>query len=131
MHILSCILNIVIVCHCFCSCNLSSVVLQLLALGISDVLTFDFMDKPSKEVSFSPFLPLATVSLCRVAGQTFPSLPVNGPFLPDLPGFQVPTDSFLQSQLWSSSKALPLHFHFNNCSDVFGFISSFHVSKPF
>uniref|UniRef100_A0A0B7BJK1 RNA helicase n=1 Tax=Arion vulgaris TaxID=1028688 RepID=A0A0B7BJK1_9EUPU len=30
-------------------CNLSSVVLQLMALGISDVLTFDFMDKPSPE----------------------------------------------------------------------------------
>ncbi|KAK2146555.1 hypothetical protein LSH36_600g01084 [Paralvinella palmiformis] len=30
-------------------CNLSSVILQLLALGIEDVLNFDFMDKPSKE----------------------------------------------------------------------------------
>ncbi|KAI0240506.1 ATP-dependent RNA helicase DHX33 [Lamellibrachia satsuma] len=30
-------------------CNLASVVLQLLALGISDVLSFDFMDKPSKD----------------------------------------------------------------------------------
>lgn len=30
-------------------CNLSSVVLQLLALGISDIINFDFMDKPSTE----------------------------------------------------------------------------------
>ncbi|XP_062572851.1 ATP-dependent RNA helicase DHX33-like [Saccostrea cucullata] len=30
-------------------CNLSSVVLQLLALGISDIVNFDFMDKPSAE----------------------------------------------------------------------------------
>lgn len=30
-------------------CNLSSVVLQLLALGISDIVNFDFMDKPSME----------------------------------------------------------------------------------
>lgn len=34
----------------FIRCNLSSVVLQLMALGITDVLTFDFMDKPSPEV---------------------------------------------------------------------------------
>jgi len=30
-------------------CNLSSVVLQLMAMGITDVLTFDFMDKPDKD----------------------------------------------------------------------------------
>ncbi|XP_059166175.1 ATP-dependent RNA helicase DHX33-like isoform X2 [Physella acuta] len=30
-------------------CNLASVVLQLMALGISDVSTFDFMDKPAPE----------------------------------------------------------------------------------
>lgn len=30
-------------------CNLSSVVLQILALGIKNVLTFDFMDPPPKE----------------------------------------------------------------------------------
>ncbi|XP_071078637.1 ATP-dependent RNA helicase DHX33-like isoform X1 [Haliotis cracherodii] len=30
-------------------CNLSSVVLQMLALGISDIIKFDFMDKPSIE----------------------------------------------------------------------------------
>ena len=31
-------------------CNLANVVLQLLALNVRDVLTFDFMDPPSKEV---------------------------------------------------------------------------------
>ena len=31
-------------------CNLASVVLQLLAMGISDIVDFDFMDKPSTEV---------------------------------------------------------------------------------
>ncbi|XP_041354256.1 ATP-dependent RNA helicase DHX33-like [Gigantopelta aegis] len=30
-------------------CNLSSIVLQLLALGITDIVNFDFMDKPSVE----------------------------------------------------------------------------------
>ena len=34
---------------CF-RCNLASVVLQLLAMGISDIVDFDFMDKPSTEV---------------------------------------------------------------------------------
>ena len=32
-----------------CRCNLSSVLLQLLALGVRDVLSFDFMDKPSAD----------------------------------------------------------------------------------
>ena len=36
--------------------NLGSVVLQLFALGIEDIQTFDFMDKPSQEVGYSlPF----------------------------------------------------------------------------
>ncbi len=30
-------------------CNMSSVALQLLAMGVSDIVNFDFMDKPSKE----------------------------------------------------------------------------------
>jgi len=34
-------------------CNLASVVLQLLAMGISNVAGFDFMDKPSPEVGCS------------------------------------------------------------------------------
>ena len=45
--------------YAFCRCNLASVVLQLLALGIPDVVGFDFMDKPSKEVSFVYFILLA------------------------------------------------------------------------
>lgn len=40
-------------------CNLASVMLQLLALGIPDVLNFDFMSKPSpgetKYISLKPF----------------------------------------------------------------------------
>ncbi|RXN38464.1 ATP-dependent RNA helicase DHX33 [Labeo rohita] len=31
------------------ACNLASVILQLLALGVPDVLNFDFMSKPSPE----------------------------------------------------------------------------------
>nr|XP_021326722.1 putative ATP-dependent RNA helicase DHX33 [Danio rerio] len=34
---------------CVCRCNLASVVLQLLALGVPDVLNFDFVSKPSPE----------------------------------------------------------------------------------
>lgn len=30
-------------------CNLTGVVLELLALGLNDILSFDFMDPPSKE----------------------------------------------------------------------------------
>ena len=37
----------------FFRCNMASVVLQLLAMGIKNVLTFDFLDKPSTEVSWS------------------------------------------------------------------------------
>ena len=36
-------------------CNLSSVVLQLKALGIDDVIGFDFMDKPSRQVVPCPY----------------------------------------------------------------------------
>ena len=39
--------------------------------------------------------------------------------------------SLLTPQLRSSSRALPLHLHFNNCSDVFSFISSFDMPEPF
>lgn len=40
-------------CNCFFyfRCNLSSVVLQMLAMGIKDVVNFDFMDKPTQQVS--------------------------------------------------------------------------------
>ena len=55
-----------------------------------------------------------------VAGlaDTFPSFPVRGPFLPHVPGFQLPSDSVFLLKLWPSSRALPLHLHFHNCSDV-------------
>ena len=66
----------------------------------------------------------AAVYLCGVA------IPVSGPFLPDVPGFQVPPDSIFPRQLRSSSRALPLHLHFDNCSDVFCFISCFDVPEP-
>ena len=77
--------------------------------------------------------PFAAVSLCGVAGlaETFPSFPVSGTFLPDVPGFQVPTDSIFPPRLRSSARAIPLHLHFDNCSDVFCFISSFDVHEPF
>ena len=80
--------------------------------------------------NFSPF---AAVSLCRVAGlvNTFPSLTVSGPFLPDAPRFHVSPDRICPPQLRSSSRALPLHLHFDNYSDVLGFISSFDVPEPF
>ena len=77
------------------------------------------------------FPPFAAVSLPGVAvfADTFPSLPVSGPFIPDVPPFQVLHDSVFPSQHQSSSRALTLHF--NNCSDVFSFISSFDVPEPF
>ena len=53
------------------------------------------------------------------------------PFLPDVPGFQVTSDSVVPSQLRASSRAIPLRLHFHNCSDVFCFIYSFNVPKPF
>ena len=86
------------------------------------------------KVMFSQcFSPFAVVSLCRVAGltETFPSFSVSGPFLPDVPGFQVPPDGFFPPQLRSSSRTLPLHLHFDNRSDVFCFISSIDVPEPF
>ena len=49
-------------------------------------------------------------------------IPCSGPFLPDVPGFQVPSDSVFPSQLQSSYRALPLHLHFPDCSDVFCFV---------
>ena len=71
--------------------------------------------------SFSPF---ATVSLCMVAGlaETFPSFPVSGPFLPDVPGFQVPPDSVFPPQLWSSSRALP-HIFISTTARIFSVTS--------
>ena len=85
---------------------------------------------PGRGTTFSPF---AAVSLCGVAGlaETFPSFSVSCPFLLDVLGFQVPSDCIVPLQLRSSSRALHLHLHFCNCSDVFNFISSFNVPEPF
>ena len=79
------------------------------------------------------FSPFAAVSLLGVAGlaETSPSFSVSGPFLLDFPRFQVPSDCIVPSQLRSSPRALPLHLHFHNCSDVFSFMSSFDVPEPF
>lgn len=55
------------ICHLLCRCNLAGVILQLLALGVPDVLNFDFMSKPSPGKSqlvfiyaklLAPFVPL-------------------------------------------------------------------------
>ena len=83
-------------------------------------------------MNFSPFSPFAAVSLCWVAGlaQTSPFLTVGGPFLLDTPRFHVSLDRVLPPQLWSSSRALPLHLHFDNRSDVLGFVSSLDVAEP-
>ena len=91
----------------------------------------------------STFSPFAAVSLCNVVGlaETFPSFPVSGPYHLDVPGFQVPSDSVFPGfqvpsdtvfppQLRSSSRALPLHLHFHNCSHVFSFISSSNIPEP-
>ena len=43
-------------------CSLTTVVLQLLALGVQDPLHFDFMDKPPAEVSFF-FFKLKIISM--------------------------------------------------------------------
>ena len=74
----------------------------------------------------SPFSPFAAVSLCLVAGLA----QISGSFLPDAPGFLVPPDRIIPPQLCSSSRALPLHLHFDNCSGVLDFVSSFGVAKP-
>ena len=75
-------------------------------------------------VTFSHFSAFTAVSLCRVAG-----LAEIFQFSLLLPHFtmmfHVPSDS--ASQSGSSSRALPHHLHFGNCSDVFCFMSSFHV----
>ena len=49
--------------------------------------------------NFAPyFSPFGAVSLCGVAGETFPSFSVSGPFLSDaVPCFQVPADSNLST----------------------------------
>ena len=59
-----------------------------------------YITSASIVASVSLFLtcsPFAAVCLCGVAGlaQTFPSLTVSGPFLPDAPRFHVPPDRIL------------------------------------
>ena len=58
------------------------------------------------ELASGNFSPFAAVSLCGVAGpaETFPSFPVSGPFLHDVPGFQAPPDSIFRPQLRSFSR---------------------------
>ena len=60
----------------------------------------------------SPFSTLTAISQCGVAGgaETFPCIPVSGPFLSDLPGFHVSSGSVLPSQPGSSCRALPSIF---------------------
>ena len=87
----------------------------------ADLASWPVEMRCSPYLTFSPF---AAVSLCGVAGlaQTFPSITVSGPFLLDTLRFHVSLDRVLPPQLWSSSRALPLHLHFDNCSDVLGFV---------
>ena len=75
-------------------------------------------------VSFS--LTFHRYLLVRVAGlaETFPSFPVSGPFLPDVPGFKFPSDSVFYRSLDLPLGCLPSHLHFHNCSDVFCFFFS-------
>lgn len=39
-------------------CNLSNVILQLMAIGVRNVASFDFMDKPSEESMKAAFVQL-------------------------------------------------------------------------
>ena len=50
--------------------------------------------------------------MCGVEGlaETIPSFPVSGPFLPDVPGFQVPSDSVFPPQLRFSLGRFPSAF---------------------
>lgn len=57
-------------------CNLASVVLQLKALGIDNVLRFDFMDKPSRWISNLCFSPEAHAVFSSLLLATFLSIPV-------------------------------------------------------
>ena len=63
-------------------------------------------------------------SLLLTIGSTLASSKISS-FLPIL------TTSVFPPQLRSSSRVLPLHIQLHNCSDVFSFISSFHMPEPF
>ena len=62
---------------------------------------------------FLTFLTFRPVSPFGVAGlaETFPSFSVSGPFLLDVPGFQIPSDSIVPPQLWSSLGRFPSIFN--------------------
>ena len=79
------------------------------------------------QLIFSPFSPFT--ALCGIAGlaEAFPFVPFHGPYLLDPPGCHVSSESAFPSQHVSSYKALSVHLSFGNCSNVFCFISSFHV----
>ena len=62
---------------------------------------------------------------------TFPSFLVSGPFIPDVPSIQVPSESVFPPQLRSSSRALPLHLHFHNCSHALFHLLLCNVAEPF
>ena len=73
----------------------------------------------------SPRSPLRGSGSCRDVSISRGQWPIP----PDAPGFQVPPYRILPPQLWYSSRELPLHLHFDHCSDVLGFVSSFDVAK--
>ena len=54
------VITIVFFCSLNEGCSLTTVILQLLALGVQDPLNFDFMDKPPVEVLFTYLLILKT-----------------------------------------------------------------------
>ena len=74
--------------------------------------------------------PFAADSLCCAAGlaKTFPSL--TGQFLPDLPGFPISLTVSFHLNLVSSSRALPLHLHFNSAIAMMFSVSSLLFSCP-
>ena len=80
-------------------------------------------------ISTTTFSPFAAVSLCRVAGlaETFPSFPLGGPFLPDVPGFRVPSDSVFPLLHWPSSNWRFPSIFFSTTARMF----SVYVPEPF
>lgn len=52
-------------------CNLASVVLQLMALGILDVLHFDFLDSPSQDAIENALEQLVVLGVVRKGNSGF------------------------------------------------------------
>lgn len=52
-------------------CNLASVVLQLMALGILDVLHFDFLDSPSQDAIENALEQLVVLGAARKGNSGF------------------------------------------------------------